>query len=90
MLGESVDEEDQGHHYRHELDHEPCEAVESLIETGRRIGLQDFVRRFGPQRLKRMCSQGIGKFFVGLFRFAEGLCPPGLAEERPAFANGTA
>ena len=36
VLGEPVDEEDQRHHHGHELDHEPGEAVEALIEAGGR------------------------------------------------------
>src|ERR1035438_6123910 len=41
VLGEPVDEEDQGYHNRHEPDHQPCEAVETLIEACRRLGLRD-------------------------------------------------
>ena len=41
VLGEAVDEEDQRHHDRHELDHEPGEAVETLIEAGRRAVFRD-------------------------------------------------
>ena len=41
VLGEPVDEEDQGHHHRHEPDHEPGEAVEALVEAGRRPVLRD-------------------------------------------------
>jgi hypothetical protein len=36
VLGETVDEENQGHHDGHELNHEPCEAAEALVETCRR------------------------------------------------------
>ena len=36
VLGEPVDEEDQRHHHGHELDHEPGEAAEALVEAGRR------------------------------------------------------
>jgi hypothetical protein len=36
VLGEPVNEEDQRHRHRHELDHEPGEAIEALIEAGRR------------------------------------------------------
>ncbi len=39
VLGESVDEENQRHHHGHELDHEPGEAVEALVEAGRRAVL---------------------------------------------------
>ena len=41
VLREPVDEEDQGHHNRHEPDHEPREAVETLVETCLRLGLRD-------------------------------------------------
>ena len=41
VLGEPVDEEYQGHHHRHEPDHEPCEAAKTPVEAGRRLGLRD-------------------------------------------------
>ena len=41
VLGEPVDEEHQGNHHRHEPDHEPGEAVEALVEAGRRPVLRD-------------------------------------------------
>ena len=41
VLGEPVDEEDQRHHHRHEPDHEPGEAIEALVEAGRRPLLRD-------------------------------------------------
>jgi hypothetical protein len=37
VLGEPVDEEYQGHHNRHEPDHEPCKAAETLVEACRRL-----------------------------------------------------
>src|ERR1035441_4232902 len=33
VLGKPVDEEDQRHHDRHELNHEPCEAAQALIKA---------------------------------------------------------
>ena len=39
VFGEPVDKEDQWHHHSHELDHEPGEAAEALVEAGRwRLG----------------------------------------------------
>jgi hypothetical protein len=36
VFGESVDKEDKRHHDGHELEHQPSEAVDALVETGRR------------------------------------------------------
>src|ERR1035437_2138054 len=41
VLCKSVDEEDQWHHDGHELNHEPCETAEALVETCRRFVLCD-------------------------------------------------
>ena len=42
VLGQSVDEKDDGHHHRHEPDHEPGESVDADVERRLRRGLGEF------------------------------------------------
>src|ERR1017187_2264710 len=44
VLGKPVDEEDQGHHDRHELNHEPCETAQALVKACWRSFLRDGTR----------------------------------------------
>ena len=44
VLGKSIDEEDQGHHDRHELNHEPCETAQALVKACWRSFLRDGTR----------------------------------------------